>query len=254
MRINRREFLLWGGALAAALAVPHRALGAAGKVPVLLYHDISDDFRDDYTVPPALFAAQMEWLYGNGFRAVPLREVARLPGDARAVVITFDDGYASFMEYAFPLLREYGFHSTVNVIGEVVGSWLKEGGNRPMLSWDECRHLLRSGGVDIGCHTHGLHRFTHRGVLGVPGGRLAEDLGRFLEAYRRETGESTDILAWPYGFTDRERIGIARRAGFRHLLTSRAGDYSGTGDPSGIPRRNIGGGHDIRAFQAGLEP
>ncbi|MEW6721141.1 MAG: polysaccharide deacetylase family protein [Thermodesulfobacteriota bacterium] len=255
MRITRRDFLRWGGALAGTLSAPGPAFGKGGRlrVPVLLYHDISDDFRDDYTVSPARFAAQMEWLYGNGYRAVPLRELARLPGNAKAVVITFDDGYASFLEYAWPLFREYGFHSTINVIGSSVGSYLDVGGNRPMLSWDEYRYLLRTGAVDLGCHTYGLHAYTHRGVIGVPGKRLEEDLEKFRELLRRETGGSTEILAWPYGLYEAKHVEIARRAGFRYLLTSGEGDFTGPGDLSAIPRKNVNDGYDIHSFKAGVE-
>ena len=253
MKISRREFIRLGGVLAASVCAPALARGKSMEVPVLLYHDISDGFRDTYTISPSLFAAHMEWLHNNGFRAVPLRDIVRSPGDGKTVVITFDDGYASYMEYAFPLFREYGFHSTVNVIGSLAGTYLRDGGNRPMLAWDEYRHLLRSGRVDIGCHSYGLHSAAHKGVMGVSGETLRQDLGTFREVLRRETGISTDILAWPYGLYDAKRISIAREEGFRYLLTSREAFFSASGDIAEIPRRNIDNLYDITSFQAGVE-
>jgi len=254
MRISRRELIRLGGALAASICVPALARETPVEVPVLLYHDISDGFRDPYTISPSLFAAHMEWLYNNGFRAIALRDIARPPGNGRRVVITFDDGYASYMDYAFPLFREYGFHSTINVIGSLAGTYLDHGGNRPMLAWDEYRHLLQSGGVDIGCHTHGLHSAARKGVLGVSGEALRKDLRTFREVLRRETGKSTDILAWPYGLYDAARVSIAREEGFRHLLTSREARFAASGDVAEIPRRNIDNLYDITSFRAGVEP
>lgn len=253
MKISRREFIRLGGALAASIGVPALARESSVEVPVLLYHDVSNEYRDPYTISPSLFAAQMEWLHNNGFRAVPLREIVRLPENGKAVVITFDDGYASYMDYGFPLLREYGFHSTINVIGSLAGTYLLDGGNRPLMAWDEYRHLLKSGLVEIGCHTHALHSFARKGVLGISGETLRQDLRTFREVLRKETGRSTDILAWPYGLYDAKRTSIAREEGFRHILTSRNASFRGSGDIAEIPRRNINERHDIASFRTWVE-
>ena len=253
MKISRRGFLRLGGALAASICAPALARETPVEVPVLLYHDISDDFRDSYTISPSLFAAHMEWLHNNGFRAVAVRDIARPPENGKAVIITFDDGYASYMDYAFPLFREYGFHSTVNVIGSLAGRFLHDGGNRPMLAWDEYRDLLQSGLVDIGCHSYRLHSAVHKGVLGVSGETFRQDLRTFREVLRKETGESTEILAWPYGLYDAERISIARKEGFHYLLTSREASFQVSGDLAEIPRRNIDNLYDITSFRIGVE-
>jgi peptidoglycan/xylan/chitin deacetylase (PgdA/CDA1 family) len=252
MRTTRREFLGTAGVLAASICLPSWARAGAAEVTVLLYHDIGDGFDDRYTISPSLFAAQMEWLHGNGYRAVGLGEVARLGAEERAVVITFDDGYASFMDYAYPLFREYGFRSTVNVIGSCTGGYLRLGSNRPMMSWDEYRFLLASGLVDVGCHTESLHAAAHRGALGVTEEALRKDLDSFNRRLREETGRTTDILAWPYGLYDERRTAVAKEAGFRYILTSREAPFPVTGDPSAIPRRNIDNLYDITSFRAGV--
>ena len=254
MNISRREFIRLGGVLAASICAPALARATSVEVPVLLYHDISDGFRDTYTISPSLFAAQMEWLHNSGFRAIPLREIDRPPGNGKAVVITFDDGYASYMEYAFPLFKEYGFHSVISVIGSLPGKVLRDGDSRPMLSWDEYRYLLRSGRVDVGCHSYNLHSAARKGVMGVSGETLRQDLGMFREVFRRETDKTTDILAWPYGLYDAKRIAIAKEEGFRYLLTSREASFPVSGDIAEIPRRNIDNLYDITSFRAGVEP
>jgi peptidoglycan/xylan/chitin deacetylase (PgdA/CDA1 family) len=252
LRLSRRGFLRLGGAAIASISLP-RSLRAKGtEIPVLLYHDISDDVRDEYTVSPSLFSAQMEWLYGSGFRAVSVSDLERPQRPGRTVVITFDDGYASFMDYAFPLFREYGFKATVNVIGRYVGGVLDANGPKPMLSWDEYRHLVESGLVEIGCHSHDLHAYGHRGVLGVSDGTVREDLLLFRETAGKETGRDPDILAWPYGLYDGRKIRVAADAGFRYLLTSNPGGFKPGGDLSEIPRRNVHEGTGLLSFRKTL--
>src|SRR5512135_2573127 len=112
MPLSRRDFLKLGGVALVCMTLPVE-IAAAGDpaIPVLLYHDVSHEHGGDYTIPPELFAAQMEWLYTNGYETSSVRDIADPERNRRdrSVIITFDDGYASFMEFAFPLLKDYGF-------------------------------------------------------------------------------------------------------------------------------------------------
>ena len=253
MDVTRREFLrLAGGAITASAFIVSPAVGGEViRVPVLMYHDISNLFSDPYTVSPSMFAAQMEWLYNNGFRVISIRDIAKPPAGGKLAVITFDDGYASFLDYAFPLLREYGFRATINVIGELVGKHIpEESDSRPMLSWEEYRYLLKSGLVDIGCHTYALHRFEHEGALGVSDDVLRQDLRMFLDTMKKETGAQTDILAWPYGFYGEQKTEVVKQEGFRYIQNSRQDVFDTSGNISEIPRKNISNRYNLAVLRA----
>lgn len=249
MNLNRRDFLKLSVGTLAYLSLPGIARGEAMQVPVLMYHDVSNVFRDPYTTAPSLFAAQMEWLYADGYRAVSFAEALKLRHrpDEKVVVITFDDGYASFIDYAFPLLEGYGFRATIAVIGATVGSTMTFEGKRPMLSWDEYRFLASSGVVDLACHTYNLHSFLK--VQGIGETELAADLALFQQTLERELGRRSDLLAWPYGFYRKEWIPIARSAGYRYLFTSNEGLLGGSDDVTEIPRLAINSKLDLVSFQ-----
>ncbi len=253
--LTRRAFLQF---LAAVLILPEtpRAAFAAAKtvaIPVLLYHDISPEHTDDYTLPPALFAAQMEWLCAEGYRAVSFADLASSALPERACIITFDDGYASFIPYALPFLQAYGFKATINIIGQHVASHIKDGIIRPMLAWDEYRYLAATGLVDFGCHTERLHVYRHQGAAGVADSVLLEDLAQFQKNFVREMGKRCDILAWPYGFYTEKSVATARKAGFRYLLTSKRGVYLRTDAPWDIPRNNITPDDNLLTFPSIFE-
>lgn len=250
--LSRREFLKLGGAALACMALPIGIAEAGGSgVPVLLYHDISHEHDDEYTMAPGRFAAQMEWLYSNGYETLSFDELAgagRTRHD-RSVVLTFDDGYASFMEFAFPLLKEYGFRANINIIGSYAGRCIDFEGERPMLSWDEYRILAASGLVELGCHTFDLHNFSHRGVTGVSAEVLEKDLRHFRDTFRKETGGNCRVIAWPYGLYDEKSMAVARKAGFEYLLTSSRTFFAGGGSLYEIPRLNIGSRRDLLSFE-----
>lgn len=249
MHVTRREFLKLTGAGIVWSLLPKHAFAEALSIPVLMYHDISNHFRDDYTVSPAAFSAQMEWLYCSGYRTLFFSDLDTLDEDrsGKPVIITFDDGYASFSDHAFPVLREYGFRATVNIIGKHAGSYINMGGNRPLLSWDEYRYLHGSGLVALGCHTYNLH------FLGKAHSHdekeIENDLLLFQEIFRRELGRNTELLAWPFGIYSKRTVAIARKAGFKYIMTSNEG-YLKTGDSLlEIPRLNINNKLDMVSFQ-----
>jgi peptidoglycan/xylan/chitin deacetylase (PgdA/CDA1 family) len=252
MKITRREFLRLGAA-ALALLTSSRSAAAPVRVPVLLYHAILPRPHEDYTVAPRDFAAQMEWLSGEGFQPVLLRELEGLSEReaAGAVVLTFDDGHVSFLDHAWPLLAEYRFKSAVNVVGRHVGGFLSHG--NPCVSWDECRYLAGSGLVEVGCHSHDLHRrqagLSKRSAVKALNEKLDQDLARFQRDYTAEMGTGADILAWPFGLYDDASVAIAQRAGFRHILTSDPGYFVSGGGLLRIPRLVVTNSMDLRAFR-----
>jgi peptidoglycan/xylan/chitin deacetylase (PgdA/CDA1 family) len=257
LKLTRRQFLKFGGAAILWLAVPGRGQAQAVRIPVLLYHELSIHPGEEETVPPSLFASQMEWLYGMGFQAISFDEVDSLDADRarRSVIITFDDGPASFMDHAFPLLAEYGFKATVTVIGNQVNGVVS--GHDPSLSWDECRFLVKSGIVEIGCHTNALHVWGRGSspalTLAAFNEKLGMDLAAFQDRYRREMGRTATVLAWPYGRYDRKSIEIAKQEGFRYLLTSDRGFFEKGGDRSAVPRWPVNHDTDLPAFRDHIE-
>lgn len=260
--ITRRDFLKITSActlLSTLPKLPKNLFAKVIRIPVLLYHDISEEFKDFYTLPPALFASQMEWLYARGYKVISLREVKEIvdTDHSKSIILTFDDGYASFMDYAFPFIKEYGFRATINILGKYVGTFIDIDmeGNRPMLSWDEYRYLKKSGIVDLGCHSYNMHiwRRGRGGVSLFSVKEQEEDLILFKEIFQKEIGSPVEILAWPYGQYDKESIEIARKAGFNYLLTSKEGYLTKDSKFQEIPRITINNKFDLDTFKNYLE-
>jgi peptidoglycan/xylan/chitin deacetylase (PgdA/CDA1 family) len=257
INLTRRQFLTLSSATLLSLSFSRYSTAAAENIPVLMYHDISYQRHEEETILPSLFAAQMEWLYGAGYRSISFEEIDLLDAESikRAVIITFDDGYVSFMDYAFPLFTEYGFKSTINIIGKHTGGFIS--GDDPRLSWDECRLLIKSGIVELGCHTYDLHAWfgtlSRAGAIAAVNKRLPQDLTLFQQVYAEELGRPAKILAWPYGRFDSTSVEIAKSAGFRYILSSNHRYFMSDGSRSDIPRFNIDNNAPLSLFRKILE-
>ena len=110
---------------------------------ILRYHRIGEHDGDPWplAVSAENFAQQLDVL-DRQVQVLSLRELARRLGDGRllgrAVVLTFDDGYADNLLVAKPLLERHGMSATVFVVTGHVG------GGRELWS-DELARILLTG-------------------------------------------------------------------------------------------------------------
>jgi len=244
MNLTRRAFLkLSGTTITVSLLLGKDLFATAMGIPVLLYHRITDRVGSEYTISPSLFASQMEWLYSMGYKTLSFTEVSKLIETEweKAVIITFDDGWNCFMDYAFPLFKEYGFKATMNIIGKAVGKDFSR------LSWDDCRYLIKSGLVDLGCHSYNLH--SEGDMLSVSYESIAKDLTLFQETFTKETAQICEIIAWPYGQYNKRILEIAKKVGFKYILTTNEGYLKKGSDLHEIPRLNINNKFDLVSFR-----
>ena len=139
------------------------------EIPILLYHHLSETEAESGTVlSPANFEHQMKMLYENGYQTVSFEDLIqfvengkRLP--EKAVVITFDDGYYSNYEYAFPILQKYGFKATIFVIGHSIGQDMYKDTEHkitPHFGTKEMQEMLASGLISIHSHTYDMHQWA----------------------------------------------------------------------------------------------
>jgi peptidoglycan/xylan/chitin deacetylase (PgdA/CDA1 family) len=170
---------------AAATAAPVVAATPKIKKPVvdqtaqtiiLCYHLLVDKVRYPGTeITPAAFEAQMKELKDKGITVIPMQDLlAWKRGEKnippRCAVITFDDGYKSQYEVAWPILKKYGYPFTMFIYTEGVRGGSLGGGGA--ITWEQLAEM-RDNGVDIEAHsaTHQDLREGHTITLASPGGK-----------------------------------------------------------------------------------
>jgi len=190
-------------------------------VPVLTYHKLSrNGTHDAMTVREADFEAQMRFLRDNGYRVIPLDDLFeflqfRRQIPARSVVITFDDGWRSVYDIAWPILKKYGYPATLFVYTDLIV------GSRETLSWEQVRELSRDG-LDIQCHSK-THRYLGRMERKESFRNYFESVRKEIvessKILRRHTGREVKYLAYPYGDTNALVVAMTRQEGYRLAFT-----------------------------------
>ena len=183
-------------------------------LPVLTFHAI-DEVRSPVSTTPASLREYLASLAAQGWQTLTIDEAlqghARGGWPARAVLLTFDDGYCSVLEHAAPLVAEYGFTATVFVPSGLVGGTMRRYGApagtaaAPLLDWPQLKTLSAAG------WTIGSHSRTHAMLTALPLGEAERELMESKDTIEDRVGRPVDACAYPYGATNRGVEAIAAR-------------------------------------------
>ena len=226
------------------------------KVSILMYHQVGKFKRPDSHRATFChirrFRAQMTYLHF--FRYEVLSLSAALDGllgkgdlPHHGVVLTFDDGYQNFREYAFPVLQRYHFPATVFLVAGLLGKdsrWLEEDGRfgASLMDRDTIREL-RARGVVFGSHS-----LTHPFLTKIDRSGREEEIKDSKSALEDLLGEEVQYFCYPSGDYDAGVAEAVKDAGYAAALTCDRGSATVFDDPLTLPRKAISFGDSLVGF------
>ena len=222
-------------------------------IPILTYHRVGSR-NNRMEVTARQLAEQFEYLARHGYRVIRLSELAdfiagKTDLPLRAVVLTFDDGYTSTYEHAYPLLKKYGFPATVFLYTNFIGA-------RDALTWGQIREMAQSGLVEFQPHSK-----THSNlIVRLPGEtdyqyreRLDTEIRTPRDLIRRTLSSEVVHYAYPYGDANDHVLERLNQAQFRLGLTVNPGGNAFYAYPFMLRRTMIFGDRGLDGFKAALE-
>lgn len=213
--------------LTEALPTPSGTYSWTLKVPILMYHYVSDppagadEYRVDLSVSPAAFREQMTYLRDNGYTPIDLYALStaivgstELPD--KPVIITFDDGYSDNYHNAFPILQEFGFKGTFFVISEFI-----DRGREGYMDWGMIEAMARAG-QRIESHSRTHPNLTEKDHAGL----IWEILGA-QETIAAHIGYRPRYFCYPGGDYNEATIQLLRELDYWGALTTASGSWHG---------------------------
>ncbi len=218
--------------------------GLDQKVRIICYHELTGDSskiinpRKYLILDQKIFVQQLEYLRTHGFHFVSVEDIIqakegkkKLP--SKPVLLTFDDAYQSFYDFAYPILKRLHIPAVL----AVVGRWIEEGPppavRYPLMSWDEIAQVAKDGLVEIASHSYDLHRnliFTPQEDMYAAVAvrryfllekryetreeyleRIRRDFKKVAEVFQKRLGFCPRVMVWPYGTYTKDALDIAKK-------------------------------------------
>jgi peptidoglycan/xylan/chitin deacetylase (PgdA/CDA1 family)/nucleoid-associated protein YgaU len=207
-------------------------------VPVLVYHNLAAQDKGRLTLAARSFDAQIRQMHAEGFQALRLADflaftTGRRQLPRKSVLLTFDDGYKSFVQYARPILKDYGYGATLFVYSDFLG-----GGSA--LSWQDLRTLTEQG-FDVQAHSksHGNLRRAEGESEAAYAKRIEAELAFPHTLFTKHLGRPSTVLAYPFGEMDDELLPYVAKFGYSAAFTVRRQSNPAFVSPLRISRAQI---------------
>ncbi|PYL68540.1 MAG: hypothetical protein DMF20_00465 [Verrucomicrobia bacterium] len=223
--------------VAASPKITKPVVDQTAQVIIFCYHRLVDKIRYPGTeITPAAFEAQMKELKDRGITVISMQDLlAWKRGEKnippRSAVVTFDDGWKSQYEVAWPIMKKYGYPFTMFIYTEGVRGGSLGGGEA--ITWEQLADM-RDNGVDIEGHsaTHQDLREGHTITL-IAGGKrsrtkvtgpqyeqwMQNEVVGSKQLLEQRLGIKVNCFAVPFGNYNEHVKEIARNSGYEAMFT-----------------------------------
>jgi peptidoglycan/xylan/chitin deacetylase (PgdA/CDA1 family) len=190
------------------------------------------------SVSPQAFVGHLDWLDEHEIEVVPLEAFSADAGGRPRVALTFDDGYRSVADVAWPELRDRRFPATLYVVSRTLRS-------RRRFSWDasipagDAALIGRSALLDLAADglSIGSHTRTHVYLPSVDPDRVRDEVGGSREELEDELGQPVTSFSYPQGGWNSSIRSLVARAGYKTAVTMDRGANRPGADPLALARR-----------------
>ncbi len=203
-----------------------------GNTHIFLLHEIGQGPHSLY-VPEQDFERLIDHLKKEGYKSVTVSQLLdsnfkREAGD-KLVALTFDDGYASFYEKAYPILKKYNYTATIFIITDMIDT-------PNHMTWTQLRKLMNEG-VEVGSHSA-----THPYLSKLDSSSLQKQVEGSKQKLEEMLNKKVTDFCYPYGDFNDDVIESVRKAGYKSAVTVHTDISSAKDNLYQLPRINVYGG------------
>ena len=142
----------------------------------------------------------------------------------RKILLTIDDGFSSFYENAWPILKEKKIPFILFVSTREVGS-------SNYMTWGQIKELNEENFVEIGNHSH-----THEYLVEEDYEIIKKDIEKSVSIFKEKLGKNSRFFSYPFGEYSLEFKDIIKSLGFKYAFGQHSGVIDQTKDLYELPR------------------
>lgn len=211
------------------------SLSPGRDVPVVMYHHITENPKraGKYVILKSELERDFDLIKEKGYSTVTVSDLidyvdGKKDLPEKIIMLTFDDGFESVRELAWPLLKERNMKAVLSVVGSITETYAENRDrniNYAYLNWDDIRELHESGDFEIQNHTYDMHNIGSGGRKGLSRksgespvdyeAALKDDLSRMQSLLKNLSGVDATAVAYPYGSYSKETLSIVKKLNFK---------------------------------------
>ena len=146
---------------------------------------------------------------------------------SRKILLTIDDGFSSFYQKAWPILKKQNIPFILFVSTREVGSF-------NYMTWDQIREISKETFVEIGNHSH-----THEYLVDESNDAIKADIQKSIDIFKKELGKNSNFFSYPFGEYSSAFKNIIKNLDFKYAFGQHSGVIDDTKNFYELPRYPI---------------
>lgn len=211
------------------------------QLPIIMYHHIlRDESRHgEFIISPDDLEQDLKYIKSKGYTTITDLDLINYqkngtPLPEKPIMLTFDDGHLSYLEYVVPLLEKYNMKAVVSVVGAYTNDYTlypDKAVSYAYLTWDDVKNLSASNHTRIANHTYDMHKMSERKGCGKIKGETSEhyktifteDATKMRNLIFSYTNINADCFTYPFGCFCNDSEEEIKKLGFKLSLTCNEG-------------------------------
>ena len=192
-----------------------------------MYHRFEENKYPSTNIKMQEFKEHLKMINESGIQFVNpsnFEEELKMKNKQRKLLLTIDDGYQSFYDNAWPILKE-------SKIPFILFVSTREVGKNGYMSWENIIELEKYDFVEIGNHSH-----THDYLIDFTDAEIKKDLKNSINIFKEKLGKNSIFFSYPFGEYSTSLKNIVIDLGFKYAFGQHSGVVDYTKDFFEMPR------------------
>ncbi len=156
----------------------------------IMYHRFNENKYPSTNIQMNMFLKQIQLIKDLNYEFIHPDEFQKnfnTPKKQKKILLTVDDAFKSFYDYAWPYLKERKIPFILFVSTEPVG---KNG----YMTWDQIRKIDKESFAVIGHHSH-----SHEYLIEESNQNFVKDIEKASEIFNKKMGYVPELFSYPFG-------------------------------------------------------
>ena len=192
-----------------------------------MYHRFEENKYPSTNIKIKNFVEHLDLIKKNQFKFINpnnFEKVLLYQKDEKKILLTIDDGFKSFYDNAWPILKR-------EAIPFILFVNTREVGTSGYMNWAQINEIAKEDFVHIGNHS-----FSHEYLVDKKNEDIIYDINRAITDLKHNVGYNSLFFSYPFGEYSNDFKSIIKDFGFKYAFGQHSGVVDETKDFLELPR------------------